>query len=1225
MLLLKHNIRLFALIFFVGISCLSISTRAQVADTSNAVVHRFIFIGDAGRLVNGKSLVCDAVASYVNKSDTTTTIVFLGDNIYERGLPDKEDINYDAHVEVLSKQFFPFESHLANIYMLPGNHDWQKSGPLGWERIKREAAWVDSLHKDNIIFLPKDGCPGPEEISINDSLVLVILDTQWWLHPFDKPGLEDDCNCRTEDNVINALKDIAYRNRNKQIIFTSHHPMRSYGIHGGYYTWKQHLFPFTEMSHNAYIPLPIIGSLYPLVRGTFGNIQDLKHPEYKNMVKRIEEAMSVAPDVIYIAGHDHSLQLIQEGQQSYVVSGSGINRERVKKRKNAVYVSDERGFVEIVYRADGREQISIYEVDLASNYKIAYDTILPVLQLAKTVSLENTECIQQDSILVAIAPEYAEVSGTHRFLFGDNYREIWATPVALKVFYIEKEGLEILQQGGGQQTKSLRLVDSTGKEWVLRTVQKDPAKALPENLRGTIAKKIVQDQISAAQPYAPLTVPILADALHVPHANPRIVYIPNDPALGIYQTSFANTICVFEEREPTSNDQAKTYNTTKVLEKLQEDNDNIIDEKAVLTARMLDLLIGDWDRHEDQWRWEKRAEGKRNIYSPIPRDRDQTYFINSGVLPYIAARKWIMPKIQGFDSKIRDVNGFMFNARYFDRFFLNELSEAEWINVLKHLQKTLTDSILTAAAHQLPDTVYEQCGEQIRTNLISRRNVLLKNGLKFYNFLAHTVEVPGSDKDDYFELTYQKNKDILLKVYKINKDGSKGNVFYERTFNKKVTKEIRLYGRGGEDVFDIIGKGHSPIKVRMIGGLEKDSFNIETTIHNRSNLVVYDRSDKDNAFPKHSKAVIHKSSDPSINEYNGRTFQYNQLLPQAAGGFNYDDGLWLGAGMQYTKYGFRKEPYEQRHRLILGHALATKATNVKYYGHFVNVIGKNDLKINFDARAPDNIANFFGVGNETAFVKVGENPITYYRTRYNLITTQIKLEHTFARSFKVYGGIIGQYYTADSLDNLGRNINVYDAANPGENVFTKKIFLGLLGGFQLDTRNSEFMPIRGVYWNTFLIGTQQLDETNRSFGRFETDMIIYTSFHKDPRFVLINHFGGGINVGDPYYFQMCYLGGSTNLRGYRNYRFAGNNKFFYNVEVRVKLFDFTSYLFPGSIGIIAFNDLGRVWTEGEKSNQWHDGYGGGFYIVPAKLLVVNMLLGCSKEGVLPYISLGIKL
>jgi hypothetical protein len=201
--------------------------------SDTAVVHSFILIGDAGRLLNGRSIVPETVAGYISKSDSTVTVVFLGDNIYEKGLPDKEENYYKAYEEVLAKQLLPFESHFAKVYMLPGNHDWQKSGAEGWERVRREAAWVDSLNKDNIVFLPKEGCPGPEEIHINDSLVLVILDTQWWLHPFGKPGIEDDCNCKTEDDVINSLKDIAYRNRNKRIVFASHHPMRSYGIHGG--------------------------------------------------------------------------------------------------------------------------------------------------------------------------------------------------------------------------------------------------------------------------------------------------------------------------------------------------------------------------------------------------------------------------------------------------------------------------------------------------------------------------------------------------------------------------------------------------------------------------------------------------------------------------------------------------------------------------------------------------------------------------------------------------------------------------------------------------------------------------------------------------------------------------------------------------------------------------------------------------------------------------------
>src|ERR1700761_5927373 len=164
--------------------------------------------------------------------------------------------------------------------------------------------------------------------------------------------------------------------------------------------------------------------------------------------------------------------------------------------------------------------------------------ILPALLLCLiSVKGFSQSHLTDDSIKVAIEPSYDSVSKTHRFLLGENYRSLWATPVTVKVFHISKEkgGLKILQLGGGMQTKSLRLQDSTGQEWVLRTIQKYPEKVLPANLRPTIAKDIVQDQISAEHPFAALTVPILAEALGIPHAHPKVVYMPDDPALEKYR------------------------------------------------------------------------------------------------------------------------------------------------------------------------------------------------------------------------------------------------------------------------------------------------------------------------------------------------------------------------------------------------------------------------------------------------------------------------------------------------------------------------------------------------------------------------------------------------------------------------------------------------------------------------------------------------------------------
>jgi outer membrane protein assembly factor BamA len=123
--------------------------------------------------------------------------------------------------------------------------------------------------------------------------------------------------------------------------------------------------------------------------------------------------------------------------------------------------------------------------------------------------------------------------------------------------------------------------------------------------------------------------------------------------------------------------------------------------------------------------------------------------------------------------------------------------------------------------------------------------------------------------------------------------------------------------------------------------------------------------------------------------------------------------------------------------------------------------------------------------------------------------------------------------------------------------------------------------------------------------------------------VLATRFGWGANYGNYELQQAMYLSGTDNLRGYRKQRFAGKSMLFNNTELRVRLFDFNTYLFPGSFGIFVFNDVGRVWVENENSNDWHVGNGGGIWIAPIKRFVVTAAIGRSKEeNLLPRITFG---
>ncbi|MEO9211428.1 MAG: hypothetical protein ABI208_10035, partial [Ginsengibacter sp.] len=173
----------------------------------------------------------------------------------------------------------------------------------------------------------------------------------------------------------------------------------------------------------------------------------------------------------------------------------------------------------------------------------------------------------RDSVFVAINPKYYSHSGFHQMIAGKNYRKAWATPVHLKVFWINQEmgGFKIKRLGGGRQTKSLKLLDKNGKEWTLRTVDKEVEGALPDALKGTVAQSIVQDMISAQAPFGALVIPGIAEAANVVHANPKYYFVPDDPAFGEYQNIFANKVCLLEEENPVE-EKTKTKSTEDVID-----------------------------------------------------------------------------------------------------------------------------------------------------------------------------------------------------------------------------------------------------------------------------------------------------------------------------------------------------------------------------------------------------------------------------------------------------------------------------------------------------------------------------------------------------------------------------------------------------------------------------------------------------------------------------------
>lgn len=1183
----------------------------------DSLSQRIILIGDAGE----QDGLVHPELEFLKKSfklDKRSTVVYLGDNIYPKGLPSRYDPHYPEKKRILDSQVNVVKGTQAKAYFIAGNHDWMQGRKNGYRQVLNQYRYIQSLQNPNVQFVPADVCPGPQEIAISDKVTLVVIDSQWWLHRFDKPTVRSGCECNTEAELLSVLEEIVSRNEEKLLVFAAHHPFITFGRHGGYYNLKQHIFPFTDLKPELYIPLPVIGSIYPIARGVFGNIQDTKHPIYKNFSTAVDSILSMHPNCIRVAGHEHNLQFIKQKENYYIVSGSGSKNSEITKDDRLLFSSVRNGFATIDIIDNGHVYVKFFS---SENDTATKPMFVQALSPIDSAAPKKPAVIPKfpDSVTVAAA-NYYKAGAFKKWLLGENYRDEWAQPVKIPVFDIGKEkgGLTVTKKGGGMQTKSLRLEDKEGKEYVLRSVEKFPDATLPEEFRQTIIKDAVVDGISASYPFAALSIPALARQADVPYAVPRLVFIPNDPRLGFYQEEFANTLAIFEEREPRRYGENKS--TQKILENLREDNDHKIDQQAVLKARLLDMFIMDFDRHEDQWRWNTKDTGKGKLYYPLPRDRDQAFFVNTGKIPKMIRKPWRMPKFQGFRAKAIDIRTFNFNARYFDRTFLNSLTQDDWEKQADTLIAEMTDAVIVTALKRQPPEIFPYSGNDIIATLKERRKYLKDEAVQYYKFLAKEVEITGSDKDELFAVHNNEDGSVDLSVFKISKNGDRESKLYERKFLPEETREIRLFAFDGNDSLVINGTKNNTIKVRLLGGNDKDVYINQTPTPKRY-AIAYDITGDSDRF--NGLMRKHISVDPSSNIYYRRNFHYDILQPKKYLAYNRDDGLFIGTGLRYTTHGFRKEPFKMMQELKAQVALLTWAYRFQYNMILTDAIGGTDLLLHADVRAPNNTINFFGKGNNTVNrIDDGRGP-KYYRTRFFHGDLALLLKREIAPDVDLYYGPTFQVYSVDSIANKGRVVS--DGHMMGldtSSLYRTKTYGGFVAGIVIDNRNDLNYPSRGVHWTTAAHYNRALGKYSRSFTQLKSDLSVYISSNAPPRTVVAVRFGAAANIGNYDFYQSQFLSGTENLRGYRKFRFAGDKMLYNNLDLRIRIKNYQGYLFTGSYGVLLFHDVGRVWLKGESSARWHNGYGIGAWISPANQMVFTASYMRSKEGGLPLVSLG---
>ncbi|MBD1395999.1 hypothetical protein H9Q13_02380 [Pontibacter sp. JH31] len=437
-----------------------------------------------------------------------------------------------------------------------------------------------------------------------------------------------------------------------------------------------------------------------------------------------------------------------------------------------------------------------------------------------------------DSVWVITGRHY-ERNWFHRLFWGRHNRDIWTTPVKLPVFNLSRVngGMEVVKKGGGFQTSSFHLQDSLGRLYAFRSIDKDPVLVLAKFWRPTFVTNILRDQTSSANPYGAVVVPVLAEAAGVFHTSPKLYYVPaHDTSFGEYASSVQGKVYMLEEKFEELADTLPMFgnlsgfeDSDDALRKRYEYNTHHFNQHSFARARLLDILIGDWDRHKGQWDWAVYKDGAETRYEPIPKDRDQVFLkMNDGAIPFLATSKLMARKFNTFGPKVKDVKALMINARFIDERLLHELTREDWQKIAKELQSNLTDAVIERAVRSLPKTVYTLVGADMTQNLKRRRDQLPEVAEKMYEILAKEITIAGTDQEDIFQVRRLDDKRTEVTLTRPASGAIPERLLYRRIFLTSETEEITLHGLNGDDVFLLEGEVGEGLLVKVYGGLGSD-------------------------------------------------------------------------------------------------------------------------------------------------------------------------------------------------------------------------------------------------------------------------------------------------------------------------------------------------------------------------------------------------------------------
>ncbi len=1225
------NLLLISSVFILLVGCanykLNYAPETQVTNTpippKEKPNYSVYLIGDAGNASEDWTPpALKALKADLESENERSAVVFLGNNVPSQGMPPKSEVEERRMSETaLDLQLNVCKDFAGRIFFVAGNHDWYEYNIGG---VKRQSKYLARVSGETTELLPRPGCGDPIEVELTDTITLLLLDSQWWMENWSNdPDINDGCTVKSRLDFDYFLREAMKGNSRKELLVALHHPLFTNGPHGGKHSALNHLFPLRTRNKKLWVPLPVIGSVLLGIQSTVGTRQDVAHANYRLFKNIAITHAKTTGEVIFASGHEHSLQYWQKEGQHFIVSGSGSEYSETKTGSGALFAYGHYGYSRLNYYEDGQVWVQYFSTPEGADKEMVFEWQIKKSRVERGATAHDNYPDEFTTEKRRTAPisqsDFSRSKGGETF-WGAHYRAAYADDIEVRDLDLEAENLRVVKRGGGFQTNSLRLEDrSTKRQYTLRSIDKDASRTVPNELNTEVVRNIVSDNFSASHPLAALVVPKMASAIGVYHAQPELVYLPQQQALGSFNPDFSNAMYLLEGR-PNSDKWQTAENfgkprdvmsTYDMIEKVRSDNDKEIDQEWTLLTRLFDMTICDWDRHDDQWRWAERKEDGLKTYRPIPRDRDQA-FANYDGLVFVPVRNAnaMSRQWRPLTDEVPRPKWAFYNGLLFDQSFLTEMDWSDWESQIKHLQQHLTDEIIESAfSENWPEPFLSRDAPRIIEVIKGRRDNLLDIAKSYYEHLATNVDVLATDKKDLFLIDRLDNERTRVRVYDSNHNRERQRLTYDRIFLHQETKHIYCYGLGDDDVFEVRGDVNRGSIVQLIGGEGKDVFDDQSYTRKQNRRVhIFDLSKEDSQLENTNDSKDRRSIHPESNLYSrkGSHYKPNFLSMWPALGFNPDDKLFLGLTGNYTRYGKRKEPYSSHHSFNSIVSLDNGGAQLAYQGDFAQVIGLWGLRVGIAGQTPLYASNFYGLGNETKNLEE-ERMLEYHRVRREHFHANVQLRWAITPQFSFFIGPRFHRYRIELREGTLLN-DINNELDP-EN-FETLSFADINTRLEYSNVDQQAFPTSGLKFDLDLSQYQLLNDGDFDFMSLNSKLSFYTQIENKGRLVLATQLGFQHRISDdfPFYLgaELSGAGPDANFRGFRRNRFLGQTAFHHNTDLRWKIGTARNRLMSFDYGITGSFDYGRVWLETDYSDRLHHSYGGGAFITPFGIMTIHV-------------------